>query len=115
SRFPKMTRRMTLLAIAAIATTTFMSTFAHAINVKITDKAGNSHTFENTPLNECKKFDAVIEAVGGKTDAGVCYLYESGDCSSNSEEDYVAFDKDGVDGQLVFKASSMRCEEAKEQ
>ncbi|KAF9158445.1 hypothetical protein DFQ26_007645, partial [Actinomortierella ambigua] len=110
SRFPKMTHRMTLLAIAAIATTTFMSTFAHAFNVKITDQAGASHTFEITP-KECKKFDGVIEAVASKTDAGECYLYESGDCKSKSENDHLRFDSGGVEGQQVFKALSVRCEE----
>ncbi|KAF9168713.1 hypothetical protein DFQ26_002613 [Actinomortierella ambigua] len=81
-----MTRYLNLVAIAAIvATTTFLSTFAHGLNVDLTNKNGTTHRFVVKGPG-CLEIPEGFTAVSGKTDEGTCDLYKELSCFSYEED-----------------------------
>ncbi|KAF9158830.1 hypothetical protein DFQ26_007189 [Actinomortierella ambigua] len=108
-----MTRCLNLVAIAAVAMTTFLSTFAHGLNVKLTDKDGNTYSYTLGDL-DCQNIPEGITAVSGKTDAESCSLFQSSNCAS-SFNDFVSFSgtKAGTTVQNFeeYTAKSISCEE----
>ncbi|KAF9164051.1 hypothetical protein DFQ26_001883 [Actinomortierella ambigua] len=90
-----MTRCLNLVAIAAIATTTILSTFVHGLEVELTDKNGVIHKFK-VDDTVCKEIPEGVTAVSGKTDAETCYLYKGSKCFSNTTEDVREFSGDTV-------------------
>ncbi|KAG0257234.1 hypothetical protein DFQ27_005248 [Actinomortierella ambigua] len=108
-----MTRCLNLVTIAVIAATTFLSTFAHGINVELTDKDGTTHSFVLDD-SVCQEIPEGITAVSGKTDAWHCLLYKTSGCPSYDEA-YTSFSgtRDGTTVRTFaeFTAKSISCEE----
>ncbi|KAF9160338.1 hypothetical protein DFQ26_005652, partial [Actinomortierella ambigua] len=113
SKFPKMTRCLNLVAIVAVATTTFLSTFAHGIKVELTDKDGVIHEIEVAD-RVCKQIPGGIIAVSGKADADTCEIYLVSDCTPTSE-DYRSFGGRGTGVNFrEVTANSIWCDEKRE-
>ncbi|KAF9151894.1 hypothetical protein DFQ26_001089 [Actinomortierella ambigua] len=89
-----MTRCLNLIAIAAIATTTFLSTFALDFKVELTDKDGAIHKFKVAD-RVCEGIPGGIIAVLGVTDADTCYLYKTSGCDFDDKDFWTLHGGDG--------------------
>ncbi|KAF9158829.1 hypothetical protein DFQ26_007188 [Actinomortierella ambigua] len=105
-----MTHRLNLLAIAAIATTTFLSTLVHGFYIELKDTNGKEERFDTPEV--CIDFSAPINVVSVKTDAYLCFLYETNDCSSKpGKVQEEVFDGKFEGDEDGFTVNSILCEE----
>ncbi|KAG0269371.1 hypothetical protein DFQ27_003699 [Actinomortierella ambigua] len=74
-----MTRCLTLLAIAAITTTTFLSTLAHGVTLNVTDTDGVSHTYKYR--TRCEKLAKPLTIVAANHDSSLCTLFQRDNCT----------------------------------